>query len=41
MEKKPVECPKCGYKWETRSTKTYVSCPSCLRKVKIGKLRGE
>lgn len=26
---------KCGYEWKTKSTKIYVSCPNCLRKVKI------
>ena len=29
-----VKCPKCGYEWETRSTKLYVTCPNCLRKVR-------
>lgn len=31
-----IEC-KCGYSWETKSTLGNVSCPSCLRKVKIEK----
>lgn len=30
--KHEIKC-KCGYKWGTRSTKKYVSCPSCLSKV--------
>lgn len=29
-----IKCQKCGYEWETKSTKLYVSCPSCLTKVK-------
>ena len=36
MEKKLVKCPKCGYEWKTGSTKIYVSCPNCMRKVKVG-----
>ncbi len=30
-----AKCSKCGYEWETESKNVYVSCPSCLRKVKI------
>ncbi len=26
---------KCGYEWETKSKMKYVSCPNCLKKVKI------
>lgn len=29
-----VKC-KCGYEWPTRSKLEYVSCPSCLQKVRI------
>ena len=29
-----IKC-KCGYEWETKSKLNYVSCPSCLKKVKI------
>ena len=29
-----MRCRKCGYKWETKSTHVYVSCPSCLSKVR-------
>jgi len=31
---KKVKCSHCGYEWNTRSTHKYVSCPSCLGKVK-------
>ena len=24
-------CPKCGYSWETRSTRPYLCCPHCYR----------
>lgn len=24
---------RCGYEWTTGSTKMYVTCPNCLRKV--------
>lgn len=30
-----VKCYKCGHEWETKSKFQYVSCPSCLQKVKI------
>jgi predicted Zn-ribbon and HTH transcriptional regulator len=30
-----ILCPKCKYEWDTRSLHIYVSCPSCLKKVKI------
>lgn len=30
MEK--ITCIHCGYSWETRSDKLFVSCPSCLKK---------
>jgi DNA-directed RNA polymerase subunit RPC12/RpoP len=30
-----VRCPRCGYEWETRSAKLYVTCPNCLRKVRV------
>ncbi len=32
---KTVKCSniKCGYIWETKSTKKYVTCPDCLLKV--------
>ncbi len=29
-----VKC-KCGYEWKTKSELEYVSCPSCLQKVRI------
>ncbi len=29
-----VKCPRCGYIWNTRSTKEYVTCPNCQRKIK-------
>lgn len=30
-----VKCSKCEYVWDTNSEKIYVSCPSCMQKVKI------
>ncbi len=30
-----TKCSKCGYEWETKSEMVYVSCPSCLKKVKL------
>jgi len=30
-----VKCDKCGYEWDTKSKHVYVSCPSCLQKVRI------
>jgi hypothetical protein len=32
--KTEMECPKCFYKWQTKSTHIFVSCPSCLNKVR-------
>lgn len=29
-----IKCDKCEHEWETKSTHLYVSCPSCLRKIK-------
>ena len=34
MPLKEIKCDKCGYKWYTKSKHMYVSCPSCLAKVK-------
>lgn len=28
-----IKCPKCGYKWDTKSKLIKVSCPSCGDKV--------
>ncbi len=28
------ECPKCGYKWWSKSEKKWVCCPKCFRKFK-------
>ena len=30
-----AKCDKCGYEWDTRSTHVFVSCPSCLAKIKV------
>jgi len=30
-----AKCPKCRYEWETESKMVFVSCPSCLQKVRI------
>jgi transposase-like protein len=35
IEGKQIECPNCGYEWETHSKLGWVTCPSCLRKVRI------
>jgi len=29
-----MKCQKCGYEWDTKSKLAFVSCPSCLSKVK-------
>ena len=30
-----VRCPKCGHEWETKSKLAYITCPNCLRKVRV------
>ena len=30
-----MKCHKCGYEWKTKSKHVYVTCPSCLAKVKV------
>ena len=30
-----VKCEYCGYEWDTKSPMVFVSCPSCLKKIKI------
>jgi hypothetical protein len=30
-------CPKCKYEWECKSKHRFVSCPSCMSKVKVNK----
>lgn len=29
-----MKCEKCNYEWETKSKMQFVTCPSCLLKVK-------
>lgn len=29
-----VKCNKCGYSWDSGSELKYVSCPSCISKVR-------
>lgn len=32
-------CPKCGHSWNYLGTsKYYITCPCCYRKIRIGKL---
>jgi len=40
-EGKKVKCNFCGYEWVSYSDHIYVSCPSCLKKVKIKELEKE
>ena len=35
MDKINVKCSKCNYEWATKSNHIFVSCPSCLNKVKV------
>jgi rubrerythrin len=39
IEGKLLKCPNCGYEWRTRSKLGWVTCPSCLRKVRIKEKR--
>lgn len=35
-----VKCNHCGYEWEYRGkSKYYATCPSCLRKVRIKRVK--
>lgn len=36
-KKKRVKCQNCGYEWDTKSSRKYVSCPNCLYKVNVEK----
>ena len=33
---KIVKCGFCGYEWESGSEMIFVSCPSCLKKIRVG-----
>ena len=33
---KKVKCSKCGYEWETKSEKIFVTCPNCQLKFREG-----
>jgi IS30 family transposase len=37
IEGKTLKCPNCGYEWRTRSKLGWVTCPSCMRKVRVNK----
>lgn len=41
VETKEVKCGNCGNEWTTRSQYVFVSCPSCLKKVKIREIGGK
>lgn len=35
-----LKCPKCGYAWYSRTkNKNYVTCPGCMRKIKISQAK--
>jgi len=40
-KKQKVKCSykDCGYEWETKSKLRFISCPSCLRKVRIEEVK--
>ena len=29
-----VVCPRCGYRWNSRSTRRFVTCPNCYSKIR-------
>ena len=37
QNKKEAVCMSCFYRWQTKSTKIYVNCPSCRNPVLINK----
>jgi hypothetical protein len=32
---KKIKCMLCGYEWNTRSIRSFVCCPNCMRKVYV------
>ncbi len=34
-QKRKAKCKSCNYQWGTRSKMDLVTCPNCLRKVKM------
>ena len=38
IEGKQIKCPNCGYEWQTKSKLGWVTCPNCLRKIRVTKI---
>jgi Zn finger protein HypA/HybF involved in hydrogenase expression len=34
-----IKCKNCNYEWDTKTKMIYVSCPSCLKKVKVEEIK--
>jgi predicted amidophosphoribosyltransferase len=32
-----LKCPNCGYKWLSKTTHEWITCPNCMRKFRIFK----
>ena len=39
IEGKTLKCPNCGYEWQTKSKLGWVTCPNCLRKIRVEQSR--
>jgi len=35
-----IKCNHCGYEWKTKSKLLNITCPSCLKKVKVHQKNG-
>lgn len=35
--KKLIKCPYCKYEWKTKSEMFNITCPNCLRKIRVVK----
>ena len=36
-----IKCSKCKHEWDTKSKYVFVSCPSCMQKVRVKKQQQE
>ncbi len=39
VHERKITCDSCNYIWDSKSDLIYVTCPSCMHKVKTKKVR--